>query len=367
MLVKTFGKALPFLFPLFIFPVLADLLPHGSERPPQIEHEVGDSITVGLNSSPTSLRWSNLFFIAEGFTTLLGNPVSATQIVDQISDAGSATPQTFLVAAVAASDRWAWLSGYNDMRFFGTDANGLETYTRALRAAAAWTVRLPADKHAGNDAGWTKTGSWSQVTICHVGTIFTTTSGDKASIVVSGTAVTVAFINRYGLGDGALATVKIDGVTVDTYDTNFGSSSGFSGGTTTYAPMAKRYAGLSPGNHTVELTHASTTGKFMQIMFVAGTGGAATPVLYVGSPLKMNVIGYAAAPPYNNGSDAAVASYTTAIRTVLAEQVADGYSAKWADTNSFYSISTDVSGDNIHPNNTGHSHIRDAFVAAGAP
>lgn len=251
------------------------------------------------------------------------------------------------------------------MRYFGTDANGLETYRRTLRAALAWISRAPADCKQASNGAWTFTGSWSATTVNGLDTKYSSTSGDTASISATGTAVTLAYVSHFGLGDGGTFSVKIDGVTVaSSVDTDFGSSSGFgSGSPTRYVPMALRFAGLSAGSHTVLIT--LTSSAVVQVAFVTGSGEATAPEVRVGGPLKMNSTGYSSNSPYNNGTDAVVATYTATIKTLLRDGIADGRLMKWADVNSFYTPA-DVSGDNVHPDNAGHVDIENAFLAASA-
>lgn len=325
---------------------------------------VGDSITADAGASTGVNGWRHLLAAAQGWTPLLGTPLSATQIIDQVS-AYAAASQIFTGDPAYADNRWCWLSGYNDMRLFGTDANGLETYQRTLRAALAWAARLDGDKLQGNNGGWTKVGSWTGTVIANLNTTYTSTQNDTATIAAAGTAITICLMSRLGLGDGGVCQVKIDGAVVDSnFDTAFGSASGYSSGVTVAVPMAKRYSGLSAGSHTVELKLLTAGGKVLQICFVTGNGEASGSHVYVGTPPKMNATGYTSFSPYNAGSDAAVALYEAAIRSVLADLNSDGHAGYYADVNAFYLTASDVSGDNVHPNDAGHSHIKDAFLAA---
>lgn len=329
-------------------------------------HAVGDSIAEGQNASSAANEWATLFAADLGYV-LSNNAVGGTQIVDQTSDDRSgARNQVYLGTSIPTYDAWSWLIGYNDMRYFGTDADGLEAFTRVFRSGIAWMSRAASDCKQASDAGWTFSGAWTDVTVNGLDTSYSSTSGDTASISVSGTAVTVAYISRWGIADGGTFSVTIDGnLVAASVDTNFGENSGYGGGSLTrYAPMALRFDGLAAGSHTVLLT--LTSSAVVQVAFVTGSGETETPTVYAGGPLKMNSTGYSSYSPYNLGSDAAVAAYAGAIRSVLIDAVADGRDVKYADVNAYYSI-TEVDTDNVHPADTGHDHIRDAFVAATAP
>ena len=334
---------------------------------------VGDSITVGWKASPQATkRWAYVLATALGWNDYTRSQ-SSTQIIDQTSDDRiPANNQTYLPIGRTSNDRWCWLSGYNDLRYNGTDANALETYTRCLRAALAWNSRVAADTYEMNNAAWTESGAgWAGSTVNGmIHTRYTSTQGDKTTASISGTAITVAYISRFGLATPCTALeVRIDNVLVDTIDTSFGTASGFTSGAgaARYAVMAKRYSGLAAGAHTVELKHNdSTASRICQLAYVVGTGGTAGARISVGDPTK--VANWNLGAPYNVGSDAAVTSYSNAIATEIAALVADGYlGARHSLTNSYYVSGTDEDADGIHPNNTGYQHISNAFNASFVP
>lgn len=326
-------------------------------------HTVGDSVTAGLNASDAAHRWANLVNVSlDG--VLSNNAVSATQLVDETSDSQNANRnQIYLGTSIPIVDVWAMELGYNDMRYFGTDSNGIETFKRLLRSAVAWVSRIATDCYQMSNGAWTMVGSWSSLTINGLATKYSSTVNDTASISVTGTAVTVAYISHFGLGDGGTFEVKIDGnIVAASIDTDFGSSSGYGGGSPTqYAPMALRYGGLSAGAHTVLITVKSAA--VVQLAFVTGNGEASVPDVRVGGPLKMNVTGYASNSPYNAGSDAAVTAFENTVKSVLADALTDGRLAKWADINAYYNIS-EVDTDNVHPADAGHAAIAQAFLNA---
>src|SRR4029078_2917186 len=100
-----------------------------------------------------------------------GHPLSATQIVDQCSDdRNNNRNQVYLGSTPYLCDVWVWLTGYNDMRYFGTDATALEAYTRVLRAAVAFISRLPNDRFEGASAAWAFAGSWTSISVCGIST-----------------------------------------------------------------------------------------------------------------------------------------------------------------------------------------------------
>lgn len=328
---------------------------------------IGDSITVGVGStSSKTKRWAYVLGLANTWNDYTRS-VSSTQIIDHCSDDRSpVNNQVYLPIAPATTDRVCWLTGYNDVRYNGANANALTTHLLALRAALTWLSRAAADVKQSNDGIWTKTGAWTTSVVNGMTSAYTSTIGDKISGSITGTYITVCYLSRFGLADASAAcTVKVDGSTVDTIDMTFGTASGFTNGgsgAARYVPMAFRYGPFSAGAHTVEVIHAGTAGKIMQFLFATGNGGTPAAKLYVTGPYKNNNWNFSA--PYNIGTDAAADSYGSNVTTVVAELVADGYTASQAYVNNYFVKITDENADNIHPNDTGHQHISDAFAAA---
>lgn len=326
---------------------------------------VGDSVTVGMNASPQATkRWPYLVELAHTWTDNTRS-VSGTQIIDQCSDdRNTSNNQVYLSTLPEDAERWLWLSGFNDVRYNGTNVNALETYRRCLRAAVMWMCRDPIDVGQMNNVGWTKTGTWTPGVVNGLNTSYSSTNGDYITGSISGTAITVCYLSRFGYGDaGTALEVRIDGSLVDTIDTSFGTASGYTNGgsgAARYVPMARRYAGLTAGAHTVVLTHNSTGGKYVQPAYVCGNGGTQAGHVIISNPYK--VTDWTLGSPYNNGSDAAVDAYTAVIAEIVNEAQADGYKlVKWAFADAHVIKGTDEDADGIHPNNDGHQHIANAF------
>lgn len=314
---------------------------------------LGDSITVGLNATSHSKAWSALF---AAYLRLIESDlaIGGTQIIDQCKPIGS---QCYRGTSIPTTDRWAWLTGYNDMRAFGTNANGLETYTRTLRSAIAWISRAATDCKQGSNVGWAFAGSsWQILSLGNLDTAFSNHAGDTATITVTGTAITFSYMSHFGLGDGGLFTIAIDGTTVATVDSAFGSVSGFGG--TTYVPMALRFSGLSAGAHTVRMTIGA--GGYSQLCFVTGSGEVTRPIVNICGCLKMTPAGYAAGSPYNSGSNSAADLYNAAASQICTDARSDGRDVRYAAVNNFYN-SANISNDLVHPNDVGHDQIATAF------
>lgn len=325
---------------------------------------MGDSVTVGANASPQATkRWPYLLGIAQTWNDYT-RAQAATQIIDQCSDDRSPRNNQVYNRPVATTDRYCWLTGLNDYRYNGSNANALETFKRTLRSAFAWQSRVAAAKYEANDAIWTYTGSWSALAVNGLNTKYTSTSGDKVTGSVSGRYVTVAYLSRFGLADGGTFTVKADGVTLGTpIDTSFGTASGFTtgGNAARWAPMAIRFDTGSSGSHSIEISLTSASATIGQLAFVVGSGDAAGGIIYAADPTKL--ADYTAGSPYNNGNDASALLYANAIDDLIKELTDDGHIAYRCGTNSFYLTASDIDTDLVHPVNNGHQHINDAIYA----
>lgn len=316
-----------------------------------IQRSIGDSVTVGYKAIPqSSKRWAYLLALLKGRNDYTRSQ-SSTLIMNQTSwDRVPTNNQVFLNFAYASTDVVTWFTGYNDMAANGTNANAAETYQRCLRAGLAWICRAPADVIQMNNGTWTPSGTWT-AQVAHNINGRNSSAGTTCTGTISGTAITVCY-NATFLTAGSMG-VTIDGVLVDTIDVQFGTVSAFNsgGGTCRVVPMAKRYSGLSAGNHTVTLTRNSGS---VFPLFACGTNGAAGPTVYVADPLRVA-----------GGNDAQSSLYATKIGDVLQELIADGYAPKHVLTNNYFVQGTDENADGIHPNNSGYQHMSDAFAAAG--
>jgi lysophospholipase L1-like esterase len=81
--------------------------------------------------------------------------------------------------------------------------------------------------------------------------------------------------------------------------------------------------------------------------------------VYLGNCLKMTASGYALGSPFNVGSDTAVGQFNA----IISARAAAHSNVILIDASAAYNPNTDVSGDNIHPSNSGHANIANAFLA----
>jgi hypothetical protein len=312
----------------------------------------GDSITVGYpyGVSAPGNGYAALISTSQAWT-LINLAVAGSQLADWLTNIWGGT--------VSASNTSFMLTGYNDMRFCGSVSACQTSYQNNLMSMLAYLAIPDANKVKALGAV-TYAGSWSSAS--GIGTTYTSSNaGDTAAFTVSGTGLIIDVLTSAGgLGLRPFA-VSVDGVVKGTFTATaaYTDGAGF-----VYGMYPVIITGLSNGSHSVVLTLQGGTGQ-VYFSWAAGIGGSLAPnSIFVGNTLKMNSAGYAAGgPTYNNGSDAAVTSFNSINSTVVSTLAADGLvSIKYVDANSAYNLSTDVSSDNIHPNNLGASHIANAFL-----
>ncbi|MEA2571744.1 MAG: hypothetical protein QOI24_3745 [Acidobacteriota bacterium] len=316
----------------------------------------GDSITLGTGASPSSNGYASVVATAKGWT-LDNHANSGTQA----SDYSSGQIDAVLQQTVSDTTKTIMLSGYNDMRAWGSSTTGLATYADTLRAMLIWLATRSSMIQTGQSlsSGWTNLTTSAYLN--NIG-IFSSTTNATATAHVYGDVIYVVSI-RLGTGGGTF-TLWVDG-------TQFGSTYSCNDAQATlrgaaYAPLVVRIDGQTETTHEVTMKVTSGSGNVF-LMWMSGNRGASTktgPEVWVGNCLRMPTTTAYGLGTYSAGSDAAVGLYNRKIREVVRELAGDGLNVTLADAGGAYILSTDVDSDTIHPNNTGHAHIADAFLKA---
>lgn len=340
-----------------LFVVVAAVAVFATSASAQTLLAFGDSITVGTGASTTANSYASLVASAKGWT--LSNLAGSGT---QASDYGSPNGQIdhVLQQTVADTTKSMILTGFNDMRAWGTASAGFLTYQDTLRAMLIWLSTRNSMLKTGQSlsCGWTNLTTSAYPT--NIG-IYSSTNNATVSADVYGDVIYVVSIRL--VSGGGTFTLTVDG-------TQFGGTYSCNGAQTTnrgttYAPMVVRIDGLTETKHTVTMKVTSTTGN-VYLMWMSGNRGVSTsngPEVWVGNCLRMPSAGYALSG-YAAGDDSVVGVYNSKIREIVRELSGDGLNITLADAGGAYDLSTDVYSDNIHPNDTGHAHIADAFLKA---
>lgn len=325
-------------------------------------YTIGDSVTSGSGASTEDQKYISLVAKAKRLRKV-NHAVSGTSILRH-------SAQVFLhlnpTLPVKNRDQYLMMSGYNDMRFFGTNATHLGYYTENLYANIVWCAIQDRFKVYGQDTRnlVTYTGSWSNETsFAGIGKT-SSTLGDTATFKAYGSVVYICSLAVQG-GTGRFS-VTVDGVskgTFNCYNSDNDSSSN-------NHPFLVRLTGLSVAEHTVVITVAVAAGA-TAFYFGTANGGlresnritsSEAPTVYVGNMIYMTTAGYAVVP--SSGSNAAVDLYNVQTLAVCTALKADGLNVEHVDVNAnFPAIAGNFNADLVHPSNAGHQLIADAFNA----
>ena len=306
----------------------------------------GDSITAGIGATSASTTAYIPLLSGLAGWTVTNAAVSTSMILDQL------TP--ILATTTAVGDAYTLQIGTNDQRTYQTDATKRTVFERAHQAAIAWLGIPSTRKTLGTSAN--VTGSWS--TSSEYSGIGRTTSSSGATMTatVYGGTIYVAYI--VANSTTGTFTVSVDGVSQGTLSTDPGATI-TSALSRTYTEQLARFTGFSEGAHTVLITQTSGTVKIDWIAGVVSSQQDLWPVVVVGNVPKMTSAAYASF----GGSDTTVGDYNTVISSNISTLAGDGLNVKSVDVWSVIDPNTDLN-DGIHPNDTGHRDIANAYYSA---
>lgn len=313
-------------------------------------HAFGDSVTYG--DSASNLRgWPVLV------SEVLGEPLTNHAV------RGHQVPDTAPLAygvQVQPHDTTIWMPGFNDMRWWGLDPLGLDTYTGAVRALMAW-LAIPEKKktravNAGSSGGWTVTSVYGQLGQY---------SAQKGAAIVFSVRGDTVYLGGIALQSGTgLVGLQIDGLPMGVWRCGgvapFNSALG-------YAPFLIRVPGLDDRLHSVTASVVSTSGT-VYVDWCASNHWATSgprPAVYVSSCLRLQDYSSSQQPEWGHGSEDAARLYSAATYQAVEDLASDGLDVTYVDTLPFYDL---AHGDNVppdvHPNDQGHQHLADAYLAA---
>lgn len=255
-------------------------------------------------------------------------------------------------------DRIAIFTGYNDVKVYGTDANGIQHGKSGIRAMLV--NQFLATATAASDVAVTKTGTWDNPSLAssksdNIGgnELQSATSGDKISYVFNGDNVVIGVCNSNGstVVYGSVA-ITVDAVSQGSYSANNKAYNvTTSGGRIWNAIILK---GFGSGSHTVELTLESSVNFVVDYFGTLQDPSLCFPVIIM--DIQYDNTGTA-----NRNANAD--NMTAEIKSMIASDLPE-YSSKisYGATNTYYNAAdpTQVSGDNVHPQNKGYKNISKA-------
>ena len=342
----------------------------------------GDSVTYGYNPSQPSTPLTNRF------TTLLCNQYSmiesnfgfigsGTQIAD-----GGESDVISTNFAISPTNVSVWLAGYNDMRYFGTNAAALADNAAAVESLAAFLAIPTAQKIPYNDTDIANGGiyyspGWSPVPAALSGLETCNVPGQPAAFFFSGSTLLIGTARLAGTGGSVLAYVHdmVNSVEVTTNgSTNIYSclrtctntapvSTGDITGNRSYSAGLIVFTNLSNLPHIAYFVPQTANSIFFG--WYAAYSTNQTPKVILAGTLKMPEFQYqnSSLAPYTNGSDFAADEYSGIISNAAVTLSSLMLNVKYApvpalDTN------TDWATDYIHPNPSGHLKIKNSLQTA---
>lgn len=318
---------------------------------PQYVLAFGDSITWGYGlTHPETQAWPAIVAKARGWTL-----VNLARQGTQAEDPGQAV--AVFEQPITTSSRSLLLTGYNDMRMWGMNQWGLDTFEGTFRAMLVRLATPATMRIDGQSAVIATTGAWHNMDSSEYPAdlgIYTTdpTATATATTKILGTTVYITSM-KLASGGGSF-TVSVDGVDRGTFWCNFAlpTKNG-----TIYAPFVVRVPNLEPGFHTVAIRAASP--GYIYLVSISGNAflPKQTTEVWAGNCLPMKVYEDA-------GAAAAFRKYNDIIRDVVRELQDDGLNVGFVDVAKVYRPATMFSEDGIHPNAKGQQTIAETFLSA---
>lgn len=292
-----------------------------------------DSLGVSGAATTEAKKWTSIFTASTGLSVQ-----NKSRPGGMVGDSAALVYGTTL----AAGERAILAFGVNDQRTHPIGAASIGYYVDGLRNHAVWLSST--SKQTARSVGG-ESGSWGDTGILGIGR-YTTVNGSKKSFTLSGSTVYVSMLRVEAGAYGATYSIKIDGVSMGSFDNNAAGVTSPHTGAYPYTERLHRFAGLSTGSHTVEIE--KTSGAYLYVQWAASNVQSAPRPVFI------------ADIPYPNsyqwgGSAANVDAYNAARTTMIAELVADGYPIYGVGINSAINPALHCAWDDLHLNDAGES------------
>ena len=326
----------------------------------------GDSITAGYDPHyPSGPALTNRFstLLCQQYSMIESNlGVGGSQIADW-GESDTITSNNVIFGTNVS----VWFAGYNDMRFFGTNAAALTDNATALECLAAWLALPTAQRVPWNSPNiYYNPGGWVFDPVTFGGMAHTTaTGGGSASFYFMGSTLLIGTARGGGCGNALVVVGDVVGnnfipTLTNTYSclrTSTGTGAGRS-----YSPGLILFTNLSETTNHGAIIYAQSTASIFFSWYAAYSTNQLPKVVLAGT-LKMPEFEYGQLSPYNNGSDLAADQYSEMISNVAVALSGAKLNVKYVpapllDTN------TDFEFDWLHPNPSGHLKIKNALQSA---
>lgn len=346
-------------------------------------HTFGDSFTLGSGASDRTNRWP--YKLAQSMGLVLTNLAYGSSTIPDISgqilpgftftNTSFSDPQVWSLSGIGANNTFALLTGFNDLRDFGTNAARVSAFKRGLTHALAYlSLTNITTAQSGTTTGvWTASG-W------HGGSMARQSSAVGSTLTFSGLlgdTIYLAYEDAGNTTNGGTFSVELDGFTATAFtvvstngygnrvyrngsDASIPNTAGpYGNGSIDTMPAVLRIAGLGVQPHSLKVTVSATNTGPVRILWAAApplspAGDERGPWVLCGAPARQATWNI-------SGSNAAQAMYSEAIREVVSRLSGDGLRVMVVPVDQGYDSATMVSGDTVHPNDDGHAFIASAF------
>lgn len=303
----------------------------------------GDSVTAGV-LTPNAANYPQITSIFKG-EVLTNYAVSGAMAADQADQIYG------ISGGFSTAPKITYMIGANDERIYGTDANKLANYKSILSAEIYY---LGSTVARATEPSWSFTGTWANNAPYTIGKA-SHTNGSTATVTFTGDVLLAGYIIQDGNAGQFLVTV--DGVSKGTFNASGPAAIATYLGRT-YAPALLRIAGNGAGSHTAVFTVVSPTGQYVYLDWISL--GISSTMIFQSSITRQTAAGYAA----NGGSDANVAAFNSAIRSIVTQAQGDGINVTYVDASANFNPSTDAGSDGIHPTDLGQVKLAVPMTAA---
>jgi lysophospholipase L1-like esterase len=309
----------------------------------------GDSITLGTGASTSALNYVNLIASRRGWT-VTNHGAGGDMVPDQADDV--------IALTVGNGSQSTLMLGTNDAPTYGTDASKQAAFRLGHLHHAAY-LAIPNSRKTFGQAGSTS-GTWTNDTTYGSGVM-------KASEVVAsthtttiyGTVAYVAMLQQHT--NTSTYSISIDGVSQGTFNSDPGVTITTAHGIA-YSPALRRFPGLTEGAHTVVVTVVSAAvGHKVFVIWTGGNLGSKTktgPNVWVGNIPRLSAAEYVTL----SSTAAVTATFNGIIRSNVQTLANDGLNVALVDSGSRMDPTTNLDADGIHPNDSGHDIIAEAFL-----
>jgi hypothetical protein len=314
-------------------------------------HTFGDSITYGTGATSRTVDYVSLLS-ADMNAGLTDYGISGEQACDM------GDSEVFPNENPASTTRnmiYTVMIGTNDAEVKGVGSYE-SVFNTCEQAEIAWLAIPSQYKVFGQSSGNTTTGTWANDNTYQTGIgIQSTTNGSTLAVPITTTSGPVYIWYRIQDGNAGTFSYNIDGGSNVSANAFTSPTIATQNGGTRSVALA-RITGVSAGTHTINFTVTSATGagNIVSILAVGTTAIASyqAPKVFVGGVLRQQ----------NDNISATTAEYNLDVANNVSLLAGDGLAVYFVNVRNYANSTTDMY-DGYHPNNAGHSHLRDAFEA----